>query len=445
MKTLSKILFLFFLLFPPLFFPATVSAQTASFALSFTPSASSIAQGGSTATSINVTGETVNNVILAVSQGLPEGVTVKFSPSSCKAPCNSIMTVTATDQASPGTFAVPIIGAMGGATASASYAITVNALPKFNYSLSLSSLSGFVATGESISTTLNLDQLSGTSEEVLLGASGQPSGVSVKFSDTSCKPPCSATVTFTVSSVTNGTYPITLSATAGSITRTATYYLEVSPVPLSDFSLGASPTVNVILKGGAVSPLINLTQLSGTSQNVTLTIGNQIANATAKLSPTTCKPPCSAVLSIITKADIKPGTYFMRVSGSSGGITRSTEYQLIIIDPANPSAITPGVNTSIGTGVVTGSANVAVWKTLPAYTFNISLYKGSKGNDVEKLQQYLSADKNLYPEGLVTGYFGALTEKAVGRFQLQYGIITSTADGGYGIFGPKTRAKMNAL
>jgi len=54
----------------------------------------------------------------------------------------------------------------------------------------------------------------------------------------------------------------------------------------------------------------------------------------------------------------------------------------------------------------------------------------------------------LYPEGLITGYFGPLTEKAVQRFQLKYKIVNSKtpeSDPGYGYVGPKTRGKLNEL
>lgn len=43
-----------------------------------------------------------------------------------------------------------------------------------------------------------------------------------------------------------------------------------------------------------------------------------------------------------------------------------------------------------------------------------------------------------------TGYFGAITKTAVGKFQVKYG-IASAADAGFGRCGPKTRAKLNAL
>jgi peptidoglycan hydrolase-like protein with peptidoglycan-binding domain len=57
------------------------------------------------------------------------------------------------------------------------------------------------------------------------------------------------------------------------------------------------------------------------------------------------------------------------------------------------------------------------------------------------LQQYLAKDVSIYPEGMTTGYYGALTKKAVGRFQEKYN-ITKPGDEFYGYAGPNTRAKI---
>jgi peptidoglycan hydrolase-like protein with peptidoglycan-binding domain len=62
--------------------------------------------------------------------------------------------------------------------------------------------------------------------------------------------------------------------------------------------------------------------------------------------------------------------------------------------------------------------------------------------DVRNLQQLLATKPDLYPECLVTGYFGALTKRAVQRFQFSNHIVSSVSDPGYGIVGPKTRAKL---
>ncbi len=65
------------------------------------------------------------------------------------------------------------------------------------------------------------------------------------------------------------------------------------------------------------------------------------------------------------------------------------------------------------------------------------LRAGASGEDVRLLQTVLAANPDVYPEGLITGYYGALTEKAVRRFQKLNGLDQ------VGIVGPKTLAKIN--
>ncbi len=77
--------------------------------------------------------------------------------------------------------------------------------------------------------------------------------------------------------------------------------------------------------------------------------------------------------------------------------------------------------------------------------FNKDLKKGSRNDDVKRLQQLLATDKSLYAEGLTTGLFGPATAKAVVKFQLRYKLIKSEKDAGAGNLGPKTRAKMKEV
>lgn len=79
--------------------------------------------------------------------------------------------------------------------------------------------------------------------------------------------------------------------------------------------------------------------------------------------------------------------------------------------------------------------------------FTRSFAIGSRGDDVAALQQVLAQDPSIYPEGLVTGYFGPLTQEAVKRFQEERGIVNSGAPEttGYGAMGPRTRAALNQL
>lgn len=66
------------------------------------------------------------------------------------------------------------------------------------------------------------------------------------------------------------------------------------------------------------------------------------------------------------------------------------------------------------------------------------LQLGMRGADVSALQTFLARDNTIYPQGLVTGYFGNLTKSAVSNFQARNGIAT------VGRVGPITLAAINA-
>lgn len=75
-----------------------------------------------------------------------------------------------------------------------------------------------------------------------------------------------------------------------------------------------------------------------------------------------------------------------------------------------------------------------------AYTMiNSQLDLGETNSNVTSLQVFFADNASIYPEGLVTGYFGNLTRAGVLRFQAQYGLDQ------VGRVGPMTQAKINSL
>jgi hypothetical protein len=72
----------------------------------------------------------------------------------------------------------------------------------------------------------------------------------------------------------------------------------------------------------------------------------------------------------------------------------------------------------------------------PAPTITRPLGVGARGKDVTALQAYLGVE--------ATGYYGAVTRKAVQQFQEKYG-IAKQGDQGYGDVGPLTRTILNAM
>ncbi len=67
------------------------------------------------------------------------------------------------------------------------------------------------------------------------------------------------------------------------------------------------------------------------------------------------------------------------------------------------------------------------------------LRRGMSGDDVKRLQEILATDPTIYPEGIVSGTFGPLTEKAVKKFQQKFEIEQ------VGNVGPKTLSQLNKI
>jgi hypothetical protein len=83
------------------------------------------------------------------------------------------------------------------------------------------------------------------------------------------------------------------------------------------------------------------------------------------------------------------------------------------------------------------------------YRFNKNLEFGQTSPDVSYLQMFLkSQGAEIYPEGIVSGWFGSLTRQAVIRFQEKYAEDILTPLGlraGTGFIAEATRAKINAI
>lgn len=102
---------------------------------------------------------------------------------------------------------------------------------------------------------------------------------------------------------------------------------------------------------------------------------------------------------------------------------------------------------SVASAAPTASSNA----TGLSVALSRTLALGSRGQDVITLQRFLNKDtttqvaaSGIGSTGRETDYFGPATAAAVQRFQVKYG-IAKRGDTGYGVVGPATRAKLNAL
>lgn len=108
------------------------------------------------------------------------------------------------------------------------------------------------------------------------------------------------------------------------------------------------------------------------------------------------------------------------------------------------SPIAPPVGTPPRTGIEPQNTPNTSNTPVVECTIDRTLSVGATGAGVSCLQQLLARDSSVYPEGLVTGYFGPLTLRALQTFQARQGIVSSgdAYSTGYGLAGPRTRAAL---
>lgn len=112
--------------------------------------------------------------------------------------------------------------------------------------------------------------------------------------------------------------------------------------------------------------------------------------------------------------------------------------------PKNPaSSVLISIQTKI-LSIMEELRRIQSSQSAGSFVFTFGLYQGLQNNEVRNLQQVLKQDPTIYPEGLVTGYFGPATLMAVKRFQNKYNIAFE-GQPGYGYVGPKTREALNGI
>lgn len=164
-------------------------------------------------------------------------------------------------------------------------------------------------------------------------------------------------------------------------------------------------------------------------------------------------PADSIKLTIKNKSDSIQTVFLSLVPSKKSGehdATRGKQIS-IAVRPEKYSSQTSSSQQSITTGQTSSfssSSSSSASSTLSLKTnrfiFLKALKRGSVGVDVSRLQEFLKKDSSIYPEGIISGYFGPATFRAIARFQKKYN-ISNENDPFFGTFGPKTRTQLNEL
>ncbi len=206
-------------------------------------------------------------------------------------------------------------------------AISLPTVTRQPFTVSLSSAAGTVTQGGSATTTVATSAV--TPSTIALAASGVPAGVTATFSSASVASGSSSTLTLaTTSSTTAGTYPIVVTCTANGVSQSAKYTLTVSVPGTLGLSLStSSATVSAGLSASTVaSPTIS----SGPAVATTLTASGLPTGVTATFAPASLNTGSTSTVTFATATSTAVGTYSITVIATSGALTASKVYTLMV-------------------------------------------------------------------------------------------------------------------
>ncbi len=244
--------------------------------------------------------------------GLPAEAIASFSQTSCTPTCQTTLTIATQASTPTGEYAVTVTGSDGNITQATSFKLAVGPAPVAPSTPSIKFSIGdrivFSASGG-----LNVRASAGG---IRLGS--QPIGAQGTVTDGPSKA--------TLNGVSHWFWKINFD-TGVDGWAAGDYLSLVSPSfePSFNFSLSNGGSRSVT-QGSSITTVITATLSSGVATAVSFALSGLAEDAAASFSSTTCTPTCSTTLTITTPATTPAGNYTVTVTGSGGGISRTTSF-----------------------------------------------------------------------------------------------------------------------
>jgi hypothetical protein len=231
-------------------------------------------------------------------------------------------------------------------------ATVVLGAPKPGFTVAASPATQTVTAGQNTSYGITVKRQNKFTGTVAMSVTGLPASTTGTFTP---NPISSSGTSSTLAVQTNqggttpaGTYTLTIRGTNGSTNSTTTARLVVVSASQQNFALSATPAQSSISSNDSAHHQILITRSGGFTGAVTLSVGGLPNKVSAATSPNAASGSSSA-LTLTSNGAPKPGTYPLTVTGTGGGMTRSTSLTLVV-EEKQPFDITGGLGQQLVPG-----------------------------------------------------------------------------------------------
>ena len=109
-----------------------------------------------------------------------------------------------------------------------------------------------------------------------------------------------------------------------------------------DFTLGVSPSSQVVAQGGSTPYTTTVSAINGFNGATKLSVSGLPTGATASFAPPSITGPGSSTMTVSAGASTPPGSYPLTLSGTSGAVTHTATSTLIVTQSTGPATVNFG-------------------------------------------------------------------------------------------------------
>ena len=232
--------------------------------------------------------------------------------------------------------------------------------------------------------------------------------------------------------------------TDSGVPRGATYFYTVRAVDKAGNESANIVQSKIAVKGkgllGKVKAKALSTKVQATIKGVVTDV--RLANATLQVQVTTASLKVIVKKTIVLKIDPKLKVVRNGIKVSLTALKKNDAIDAKIMQEGTTYSVVSATLKAAKTVAVKGSVKGVVER---ADVVTEDMGVGSRGEQVKAVQGFLKKfGSSVYPQGLVTGVYGDMTQQAVREFQLRFGLANEWSEE-WGSVSGKTRQALNEL